>query len=134
MVTLDSQPRGAIVKDLVSGVVFGPTPRKFPVTPGRKPRQYLLTMRGYADAQVELVPDREAIAHTEALVKIAAAGGPSTATGRPAPGTPQGKPAPGTPQIKPPPGTPPDDDCPELPCLKSDPTRRGSGAGGSRAP
>jgi eukaryotic-like serine/threonine-protein kinase len=125
-VTLDSQPRGAIVKDLVSGVVFGPTPRRFPVTPSRKPRQYLLTLRGYADAQIELVPDREAIERTETLAKSA---GEKPGPGKPGSGRPgpEGKADPGTPQIKPPPS---DEDCPELPCLKSDPTRKG-GSGGS---
>ncbi len=75
-VTLSSKPRGAIVKDLTSGAVFGKTPRKFSVTPGRTPRQYLLTLPGYADAQIELVPNRESIEHTEELVK--------GASGRPA--------------------------------------------------
>ncbi len=140
--TLDSQPRGAIVKDLISGVVFGPTPRTFPVTPGRKPRQYLLTLRGYGDAQIELVPDRAAIEHTETLAKEA---GGKPAGGKPGsskPAGPRGAADPGAPQIKPPPGTspvtapPPADDCPELPCLKADPTRKGSAgaAGGSRGP
>jgi len=124
-VTLDSQPRGAIVKDLVSGVVFGPTPRRFSVTPGRKPRQYLLTLRGYADAQIEIVPDQEKIARTETLTK-GASGSPASTSSRPTPTS--GKPEPGTPQLKPPPQP---DDCPELPCLKSDPSRKGSGAGGA---
>jgi serine/threonine protein kinase len=152
MVTLDSQPRGAIVKDLVSGVVFGPTPRTFRVTPSHKPRQYLLTLRGHADAQVELVPDREKIEHTEPLEKSGGGGKPGRGkpdagkpdagkpdsgkpdSGKPDSGKPDpGKPDPGTPQAKPPGGgtpPPPVDDCPELPCLKSDPTRRGSGAPG----
>jgi hypothetical protein len=123
-VTLDSQPRGAIVKDLISGVVFGPTPRTFPVTPSRKPRQYLLTLRGYADAQIEIVPDREPIARTETLTKsVGATPAGRPLTGRPGPAV---SPDPGTPQIKQPPA---DEECPELPCLKSDPTRKG-GSGG----
>jgi serine/threonine protein kinase len=142
VVTLDSKPRGAIVKDLVSGVVFGPTPKTFPVTPSHKPRQYLLTLRGHADAQVELVPDQQKIEHTETLEKSGVGAKPSRGKpdrgkpdpGKPDPGKPDpGKPDPGTPQTKPPGGgtpPPPDDDCPELPCLKSDPTRRGGGAPG----
>ncbi|HSK04895.1 MAG TPA: hypothetical protein VK932_26780 [Kofleriaceae bacterium] len=40
---------------------------------------------------------------------------------------------PGVPQIKPPPPAPAEDDCPELPCLKADPTRKGgtAAAGGN---
>jgi hypothetical protein len=168
MVTLSSKPRGAIVKDLTTGAVFGKTPRKFSVTPGRMPRQYLLTLRGYADAQIELVPDRESIEHTEELVK-GISGRPTVArpitrvkppepTPTPTPTPPDPgpttkppdpiptptppppdaalapKPPDPTPTPTPTPTTkPPDEDCPEQPCLKSDPSRRGGG-GGSSAP
>jgi serine/threonine protein kinase len=170
-VVLDTKPHGAVVKDLTTGAVFGKTPRKFSLTPGRAPRQYLLTLRGYGDALIEFVPDREKIEHTEELVKgvsgrptvVKAIGpkrppdpgpqtkppDPGTQTKPPDPGTQTKPPDPtptaqppdaGTPQTKPPdptppkppdptpPKPPPDEDCPELPCLKGDPSRRGGGS------
>ncbi len=39
------------------------------MTPGRSPRQYALTLRGYAEAQIEIIPDRAKIEHTETLEK-----------------------------------------------------------------
>jgi len=124
-VTMDSKPRGAVVKDLASGVVYGATPKTFSLAPSHKPRAFSLTLRGYTPAVIELVPDQETLERVEVLVK-GAGGTPavkqagSNATVQAAP------PDAGVPAIKPPP-PPPDDDCPELPCLKSDPTRKGSG-------
>ena len=168
VLALDSKPRGAVVKDLTTGAVLGKTPKSIPVTPGRSPRQYALTLRGYAEAQIEIIPDRAKIEHTEILEKGEPGkparpktvvtppnkGQPTTTPGKGEPVTPPGttptppgkgepvtappvkvEPTPPvkvepppvkvepTPPVKPPP--PDDPDCPEQPCLKADPSRRG---------
>jgi hypothetical protein len=161
-VALSTQPRGAVVKDLATGAVLGRTPRTFSVTPGRTPRQYSLMLRGYAEAQIEIIPNREKIAHTETLEKDEPGksgrpktvrpkpinpepattpgkvepvttpdkAGPVTAPDKADPVTAPGKVEP-TPPIKVEPvKPPPEDDCPELPCLKGDPTRKGGGGNG----
>ena len=122
-VTMDSKPRGALVKDLASGVVYGATPKTFSLAPSRRPRTFSLTLRGYTGAVIELVPDQETIERVEVLVR---GPGGTPAVKQAGSGAAVKAPLPdaGVPAIKPPP--PPDDDCPELPCLKSDPTR-GSG-------
>jgi hypothetical protein len=126
-VTMDSKPRGAIVKDLASGVVYGATPRTFSLAPSRKPRTFSLSLRGYTDAVIEVVPDQETIERTEVLAK-GAGGTPAVKQAGSGATVKAPPPDPGTPAIKPPPpDKPPDDDCPELPCLKKDPTRGGSG-------
>jgi hypothetical protein len=143
-IRLDSNPRGADVKDLASGTLIGRTPFTLKVRPSHNPRQFGLHRKKYVDAVVELVPDRQNIEHTETLVRGTASGhvrsgtdpnlkppasgsatkpGPTPPADSPSPkADPSSQKAEPTP-IKPP--KPPDDDC-EPPCLKADPTRAGS--------
>jgi hypothetical protein len=118
---IDSKPRGAQVIDLATGSVMGKTPTTIPVTPGHKPRQYKLVLRGYSDAVVEVVPDQAQLERMEVLDRG------TTGVVRPPVVTPDagGSEQKSSPQHD---GKPdaapkgPDDDCPELPCLKQMPT------------
>ncbi|MGE5187349.1 MAG: serine/threonine-protein kinase [Acidobacteriota bacterium] len=72
--SLDSTPPGATVTDLASGKPIGKTPLQYSVPGSKTPRQFAFHLHGYADTTVELVPDRDAIAYVEKLVKGTTAG------------------------------------------------------------
>ena len=153
---LESVPAGAEVREIPSGKVIAHTPATLKVRASHKPVQFTLHRKDYADAIVELVPDRERFDHSEKLSRLGAAAPPVV----PPPNDPGTKPRPGSgapvdvpatkpdvpatkpdvpatkpdvpatkpdvPATKPP---VPDDDI--MPSLKSDPSRPGHAAGGS---
>jgi serine/threonine-protein kinase len=141
--TLDSRPRGAAIKDLATGAHLGRTPLTLGVTPGRAPRQYQLSLAGYADAWIEVIPSRATLSYVRPLVRRGGAASPPgvrplrpAPPGRPAPALPPGggepaTPPPGSARPPGPPAAPAPiaDDCPALPCLKADPTRPPAGSG-----
>jgi hypothetical protein len=138
-----SVPAGADVKDLTLDKVIGHTPFSFKLKPSRTARQFELHHKGYLDAVIEVVPDREKIETTEKLER-----GTGRRERRPPIGT-AGKIEPTTPgaiepetkgplppaegpgsAVKPPTPPPPtDDDCGDPPCLKRDPSRLPAGSG-----
>ncbi|HEY0476706.1 MAG TPA: protein kinase [Kofleriaceae bacterium] len=71
-IRLDSAPSHTEVRDLASGKVLGQTPFSFTLPSSRTARQFVLHRKGYVDAVVEIVPDREKIEYTEKLEKGAA--------------------------------------------------------------
>jgi eukaryotic-like serine/threonine-protein kinase len=73
VIHLDSKPHGAKITDVASQRSLGKTPLTFRLAGSREPRQFGLSLRGYGDAVIELVPNRERIEHTEALEKGAVA-------------------------------------------------------------
>jgi serine/threonine-protein kinase len=78
-----SQPKGAIVTDLATNRVLGPTPQRFKIPGSTTPRQFKFTLRGYGDSTVELVPNRPLIEYSETLHKGATR--PNTVTKVPDP-------------------------------------------------
>jgi serine/threonine protein kinase len=143
-----SVPSGADVKDLTLDKVIGHTPFSFKLKPSHAARQLELHHKGYIDAVIEIVPDREKIEVNEKLERgagrkppkpqvvqpgkelpgpgsgSAAADPPSIKPLAPADG-PDGAVKPATPPPPTPPVPPPDDDCGDPPCLKRDPSRPG---------
>jgi eukaryotic-like serine/threonine-protein kinase len=73
VIHLDSKPHGAKITDVASQRTLGKTPLTFRLAGSREPRQFGLTLRGYGDAVIELVPNRERIEYTEELEKGAVA-------------------------------------------------------------
>jgi hypothetical protein len=69
VIHLSSKPQGAKITDLASQRILGKTPLTFRLAGSRDPRQFGLSLRGYGDAVIELVPNRERIEHTEELEK-----------------------------------------------------------------
>jgi hypothetical protein len=163
IVRLDSRPRGAQIKDVASGRVLGKTPARLKMVGSHEPRTIALSKRGYSDAILEVVPNREHIEYTEKLER--GASGTTVRRTVPDPGI---KPAPesgsaatpadtGTPVTRPDgpvtrPDTPaagsaastgsaakrPEEDCPgDDPCLKTNvpglKVNIGGGSGGSAA-
>ncbi|MGN6110233.1 MAG: serine/threonine-protein kinase [Kofleriaceae bacterium] len=135
---LDSVPPRAEIRDLMLDKVLGRTPMTLTVEPSHEIRRYTLTLKGYGDALIELRPNQATMEHVARLEK-GVAGAPVRHGGTsPGPGAGSGAgsgsaTAPrqtpdagsGTPASKPP-DVPkhqpsPDDDCPELPCLKTMP-------------
>jgi hypothetical protein len=72
VIHLDSKPHGAKITDVASQRMLGKTPLTFRLAGSREPRQFGLSLRGYGDAVIELVPNRERIEYTEVLEKGAA--------------------------------------------------------------
>ena len=126
---LDSRPSGATI-DVGDGRAHK-TPLTFKIAGSHEPRRFSLTMNGFQEALVEIVPDQEDIKYTETLIKGAGGGtapvvhqvprtNPGTVSaGSAAPSTgpvtgpvtgPTTKPDPQTkpPDVKPPDITPPD--------------------------
>jgi serine/threonine protein kinase len=73
VIRLDSTPHGAKITDLSSHAVLGKTPLSFRLAGSTSPRQFSLSLHGYGDAVIELVPNREHIEYTETLEKGAVA-------------------------------------------------------------
>ena len=133
---LASIPKNAEVRESPDAKPIGKTPLRFKLPGSHEPRRFYLSLKGYGDAIVEIVPDQAEITHTETLEK-GASGTPTVkrvGTGsaeKPGPGSAVTDP--GSAAIKPPPevkpdaGAPkqPDDECPDpnTPCLKADPSR-----------
>ena len=89
-IRLDSAPSHADVKDLARDLVVGTTPFTFSLPSSHTARQFGLHRKGYIDAVIEIVPDREKIEYTEKLER-GAADAPAVvhrATEAPAPGLP----------------------------------------------
>jgi serine/threonine protein kinase len=129
MVKFDSTPKGAEVTDMTTGSKFK-TPQTVKLAGSRTGRQFKYTLKGYGDAIIEVVPDKENVDATETLVKgstavvkvgtgsaklppVGSAGSAGCATVVVTPPTGSAKP-PEVPKIDA--GTPAIDDCPELPC------------------
>jgi serine/threonine-protein kinase len=135
-IRIDSSPTGADVKDLTNGKVIGHTPFSFKLRPSHTPRQFELHRKGYIDAVVEVVPDREKLDSTEKLERGTGRKPPppppppqkDQAQVPSAPPTPTDKPAAPVEPTKPPVPPKADDDCGDPPCLKADPSRAGSGS------
>ena len=145
---LASVPKGADVRESTDGKPIGKTPLRFKMHGSYEPRRFYLSLKGYGDAIVEIVPDQAEISYTEKLEK-GASGTPTIkrvgqGSAKPGPGSAvtAPDPRPGSAAIKPPPEAKPDaavpkpavpkspdEECPDpnTPCLKADPTR-GSGA------
>jgi serine/threonine-protein kinase len=141
---LASVPKNAEVRESPDAKPIGRTPLRFKLPGSHEPRRFYLSLKGYGDAIVEIIPDQEEITHTETLEK-GASGTPtvkrvgSGSAEKPGPGsavTDPGSAAVKPPEVKPDasvPRPPPDDECPDptLPCLKADPSRD---AGAAPAP
>jgi eukaryotic-like serine/threonine-protein kinase len=69
VIKLDSEPHGAKIVDLTSQATLGKTPLTFRLHGSQTPRQFGLSLRGYGDTVIELVPNRERIEYTEKLEK-----------------------------------------------------------------
>jgi serine/threonine-protein kinase len=131
-IRIDSVPTGADVKDLTNGKVIGHTPFSFKLRPSHTARQFELHRKGYIDAVVEVVPDREKLDNTEKLERGTGRKPPppqkDPAQVPPAPPTATDKPVVPVEPTKPPAPPKADDDCGDPPCLKADPSRTGSGS------
>nr|HEX4313514.1 serine/threonine-protein kinase [Kofleriaceae bacterium] len=133
VVTLDSTPKGAEVYDFDKKALVGTTPATFHVTPGHELRHFTVKMRGYTEELVELVPEQAEIkpplvtlkrgtgtVTVQTLPKVVDAGVPLQAIDAAAAAPPDAAvvvPAAVDAAIK----KNPDDDCPEIPCLKAMP-------------
>jgi serine/threonine-protein kinase len=125
-IRLNSSPPRAEVKDLTNGTLIGRTPFTFKVQPSHNARQFGLHRKGYIDAVVELIPDRQRIEHTERLVRGASTRKAEPATPRTEPTPPKTDPTPPKPDPTPPKPdpTPPKPDPTQQagsPALKPDP-------------
>ena len=149
---IDSKPRGADVKNTVTGSTYGKTPVTLDVKGSRDTLSFQLTLKGYGDAIVELTPDQNTT-YTAPLEKgtsgsapvkqVVVKNPPNTGSGGAVtrPDTGSGAKPPNTGSASKPPETgsgtkpppPGDDDCTELPCApkKFVPgLNGGSGSGG----
>jgi hypothetical protein len=113
-IRLDSAPSHTEVRDLASGKLLGQTPFSFTLPSSRTARQFVLHRKGYVDAVVEIVPDREKIEYTEKLEKGAATQ-PAVVHQATDPAT---RPPPARPE---PPGLKPDPARPESPATRPEP-------------
>jgi len=125
-ITFDA-PKGATITNLTTKTGFGAVPN-VSVAGSRTPVSFQLSLKGFRDVVVDVIPDKDQTIKPD-FVK-ATAGSSRTPSGSPATpppdaATPVLKPDPGPPATKP----PPDDDCPELPCLK-DPLKSAPSGGG----
>jgi serine/threonine-protein kinase len=151
-----SNPQGAMVTDLSTNQQLGPTPHRYKVPGSTSPRQFKLSLKGYGDSTIELVPNRPLIELEETLVKGSkpravtkvpdpsikkpdlSAGSDATvakpvdtkpADPRPADPKPADPKPADKPADPPKPADKPKDDCPddEQPCLKTNIPGMGSG-------
>ncbi len=58
-ITLDTDPSGADIVDVMTNKVRGTTPHTFKVTGSNSPRQFELKKKGYKSLVIELVPNKE---------------------------------------------------------------------------
>jgi serine/threonine protein kinase len=133
---LASIPKNAQVRESPDGKPIGKTPLRFKLAGSHEPRRFYLSLKGYGDAIVEIVPNEAEITHTETLEKgtsgtptvnrVGSGEKPGPGSAVTDPGSAAIKPLP--PEAKPDAGVkkpPPDDECPDpdVPCLKADPSR-----------
>jgi hypothetical protein len=107
VITLDSKPQGATVRDLKLDKALGKTPLKIKLAGSREPRNFAFHLHGYGDTTVEIPLTKDTIAYTEQLVKGASAAAHKVVdetTIKPVPdlGTAVTHPDTGTPPVKPP--------------------------------
>jgi serine/threonine-protein kinase len=69
VITLDSRPQGATVRDLKLDKDLGKTPLKVKLAGSREPRNFAFHLRGYGDTTVEIPLTKETISYTEQLQK-----------------------------------------------------------------
>jgi serine/threonine protein kinase len=111
-ISLDTEPPGADIVDVMTNKVRGQTPYTFKVTGSNTPRQFELKKKGYKSIVIELVPNKDKLApFKETLVKGV---GSTTVVRNPGPGSAK-DPGPGSAVTRPDPGpgsavsvTPPD--------------------------
>ena len=76
VITLDSKPQGATVRDLKLDKALGKTPLKVKLAGSREPRDFAFHLHGYSDSTVEIPLTKDTIAYTEQLVKGASTAAP----------------------------------------------------------
>jgi hypothetical protein len=76
VITLDSKPQGATVRDLKLDKTLGKTPLKIKLAGSREPRNFAFHLHGYGDTTVELPLTKDTIAYTEKLVRGTSAAAP----------------------------------------------------------
>ena len=76
VITLDSKPQGATVRDLTLDKTLGKTPLKVKLAGSREPRNFAFHLHGYGDTTVEIPLTKDTIAYTEQLVKGASTAAP----------------------------------------------------------